>query len=35
MEQSEYLTGSVGVEYFILNDKPQPLPVLLVAFRPV
>lgn len=30
-----YLTGGVGVENFILDDKPEPLPLLLVAFGPV
>lgn len=30
-----YLTGRVGVENFILDDEPEPLPLLLVAFGPV
>lgn len=32
IRQSEYLAGGVGVQDFILNDEPQPLPLLLVAF---
>lgn len=30
-----YLTGGVGVENFILDDEPEPLPLLLAAFGPV
>lgn len=30
-----YLAGGVGVENFILDDEPEPLPLLLVAFGPV
>ena len=28
----EYLAGGVGVQDFIFNDEPQPLPLLFVAF---
>ena len=34
-ERRRYLAGSVGVQDFILDDKPQPLPLLLVALWPV
>lgn len=30
-----YLAGSVGVQHFVLDDEPQPLPLLLVAFGAV
>lgn len=31
----EYLAGSVRVQDFVLDDEPQPLPLLLVSFGPV
>lgn len=33
--ESEYLAGSIRVEHLILDDKPKPLPVLLVALWPL
>ena len=32
---TRYLAGSVGVQHFVLDDEPQPLPLLLAALGAV